>query len=354
MATNRIAFVLWAVCTASVAAREIGLLLVIPVALSLIALVLLRLPTHPIRTATAVAFTGAMLFFPAFLWYAPLLWFSVFEWREVTTWWIPPATVLLLLYSHPGLENGVGIVIIGALAVLLREQNDRLAQLRERYDTYFRDSREQQLMLLEANRTNAKMQDQNTTIAVLNERNRIARDLHDGLGHIVSRGVLQIGAMLITEPDGERRQQLELLQQSLQDGMQSLRISLHAQMSEDIDLTDALTDVVKEFKALPVRLVIDLKTEKDLNFKYSMLYIVREALHNIEKHSDATEASVSLRETRDAVFLLIQDNGNPKPNAPWGIGLISIQHRIESLNGTMEISTDNGFRLFCTLRKERP
>lgn len=353
--TNRIAFILWGLCSISLAFRETGFLLVVPLAVGLIVLALMqRLSNITVRVGVAGVFIASVLLLPPLIWYLPILWFALFDVREPAAWLIPVASggAFLALQTPP--IDAAGILILCVLAALLRERDDRLLAVRTEYDTYFRDTREQQLKLLEANRSHAALQDQNTTIAVLNERNRIARDLHDGLGHIVSRGVLQIGALLVSESPGPRREQLESLQHTLNDGMEQLRQSLHQQMKEDIDLSEALHGLVHAFTACPVQLTVDLKTEKELNFKYSVLYIVREALHNIEKHSDATRAYISLRETHDSVYLLIRDNGHAKPDAPWGIGLISIQHRIESLGGTMEITADDGFRLFCTLRKERP
>ena len=88
-----------------------------------------------------------------------------------------------------------------------------------------------------------------------------------------------------------------------------------------------------------------------MNFKYSLLYIIKEALTNVAKHSNANLVNITLVEMKNATYLKISDNGSGALNKESGMGLFSIKKRIEELGGRLEISTVDGFRIFATIDK---
>ena len=69
--------------------------------------------------------------------------------------------------------------------------------------------------------------DQNNRIenAILSERNRISRDIHDGLGHLTSRAILQLGAMMVVEKDPVKKDALNEIKNTLSEGMTEVRWS---------------------------------------------------------------------------------------------------------------------------------
>ena len=87
-------------------------------------------------------------------------------------------------------------------------------------------------------------------------------------------------------------------------------------------------------------------------FKYSILYIIKEALTNVSKHSNASLVNITLVEMKTACYLKISDNGTNPPAKDGGMGLFSISKRIEDLGGKVEISTQDGFRIFATIYKK--
>jgi len=87
-------------------------------------------------------------------------------------------------------------------------------------------------------------------------------------------------------------------------------------------------------------------------FTTPLLAIVREALTNTMKHSDATLVTVSLTESARQYHMIVTDNGKPKDTRPaetTGIGLVTMEDRVRGQGGTIHISTSDGFRIFVSL-----
>ncbi|WP_304206005.1 sensor histidine kinase [Peptostreptococcus russellii] len=191
-------------------------------------------------------------------------------------------------------------------------------------------------------------QDEKIENAILSERNRISRDIHDSLGHLTSRGILQIGAMIVTEKDENKKEQLVELKNTLSDGMNEVRNSLHNFQNESIDLEAELTNMVNSFDFCSINFFYSVSSDLSLKEKYSIIYIVKESLTNIVKHSDADRAEINIIESKAKIYIKIFDNGNTVKNSSDGMGVFSIKKRVEELKGNIEISTENGYRMFIS------
>lgn len=193
-------------------------------------------------------------------------------------------------------------------------------------------------------------QDEKIKNAILTERNRISRDIHDSLGHLTSRGILQIGAMIVTEKDEERKKQLSQLKDTLSDGMNEVRNSLHNFQNESIDLEEELQSMIDSFDFCKVIFSYSVNCELNLKQKYSIIYIVKESLTNISKHSNGNLAEINIVNMNDRIYIKIYDNGNDIKEKTGGMGIFSIRKRVEDLGGNTDISTDNGFRIFISFK----
>lgn len=191
-------------------------------------------------------------------------------------------------------------------------------------------------------------QDEKIENAILSERNRISRDIHDSLGHLTSRGILQIDAMIVTEKDENKKEQLVELKNTLSDGMNEVRNSLHNFQNESIDLEAELTNMVNSFDFCSINFFYSVSSDLSLKEKYSIIYIVKESLTNIVKHSDADRAEINIIESKAKIYIKIFDNGNTVKNSSGGMGVFSIKKRVEELKGNIEISTENGYRMFIS------
>lgn len=179
------------------------------------------------------------------------------------------------------------------------------------------------------------------------ERTRLARDLHDGLGGMLSAVKLNLFDMkkdvIIEEEDVFRfNKVLEMLDKS----MRELRRVAHNMMPESLSrygLNIALSDFCD---SLPNVKFHRFGNNERLNQKLEIIVYrtVHELVNNALKHAEATEINVQLLQEEDRVSVTVQDNGkgfDPTVKTD-GIGLISIQNRVTSFNGTMNICSKTG------------
>jgi len=185
--------------------------------------------------------------------------------------------------------------------------------------------------------------------AVLQERNRIARDIHDSLGHSLTALNLQLEtAVKLWSSDPDRATQF--LAQAKQLGskaLQEVRQSVSAMRSDPLQgksLEEAIASLAQELHrstgispACRIMLVPPLPAEVTT----ALYRIVQEALTNICKYAAATEVKIQLQASPTSVCLLIQDNGkgfNVERNTT-GFGLQGMRERTLALGGQFEIDS---------------
>lgn len=216
---------------------------------------------------------------------------------------------------------------------------------------------EQELSLKEKNRRLASSQNDEIYIATLTERNRIAREIHDNVGHMLSSSLLQVGALLAVCKDDTMKGLLSTLKDTLNQAMTSIRSSVHDLHDESIDLAQAIQQLGNDFTFCPITINCNASKTVPKEIKYCFISITKEALNNIMKHSNATKASVTLKEHPGFYRLCIEDNGTTRQNCVIdletlnGIGLGNMKERIDSLGGIFKIQTENGFRIFISVPK---
>ena len=197
-------------------------------------------------------------------------------------------------------------------------------------------------------------QDYEIRLATLNERNRIAREIHDSVGHMLSRSILQTGALLAINRDDRVNEHLLGLKDTLSQAMDSIRESVHDLHDDSVDLSVQITALIKKFAFCPVTLDYDMESDVVKEVKYCFLAVVKEALNNIMKHSNATKASITLREHPALYQLIIRDNGTTasQPRQSDGLGLHNMAERVEALGGHFRVTFQDGVTLFLSIPKE--
>ncbi len=195
-------------------------------------------------------------------------------------------------------------------------------------------------------------QDLEVNYATLNERNRISREIHDSVGHLLTSAILQIGAVIaVTKEDGTKNL-LGTIKTTLDQGMNSIRSSIHNLHDDSVDLYMQLTEIINEFTFCKVTLNYEFSSSPDTQIKYSIIAIVKEALSNVIKHSNSTLVTVSLYEHPKLYQVIILDDGTKKKkNVDGGMGLQSIEKRVNSMNGIVNFDDTNGFKIFISIMK---
>jgi signal transduction histidine kinase len=298
------------------------------------------------------AYLGICFFSPLFLFFAPLIcydillskrqWFALFVLVTAAANYSKiPAVVYLLLMLMTG------------LAWLMKRRTGSAEKIKSEY-TDLRDStKEFSLRLEDKNKELMEKQDYEINLATLNERNRIAREIHDSVGHLLSSSILQIGALMATCEDDAVKGSLNTLKETLSGGMDSIRDNIHNLHEESVDLYVETNTLVKNFKFCPITLAYDVRSNPEKKFKYAFISILKEALSNIIKHSGATSVSVTLREHPALYQLVVKDNGTKTGmDTEGGLGLKNIADRVAGLNGSVNFSNSNGFTIFISIPKE--
>ncbi len=216
-----------------------------------------------------------------------------------------------------------------------------------------RDSSKEFLMNLEQkNKDLMEKQDYEINIATLNERNRIAREIHDNLGHSLSSSILQIGALMSISKDETIKNHLNTLKTTLSSGMDNIRNSIHNMHDEYVDLENEINNITKDFTFCDISVNYDVKSNPDKKYKVCFISIIKESLSNVIKHSNATKVDISIREHPALYQLIIKDNGIKKNTINTdGIGLKNMIYRINSLGGIININNENGYCIFISIPK---
>ncbi|MFQ9152069.1 MAG: sensor histidine kinase [Blautia sp.] len=178
------------------------------------------------------------------------------------------------------------------------------------------DSEEHTLLLSEKNKALLEKQDYEIYAATLRERNRIAREIHDNVGHVLSRSILMTAACKTINKNDSLDPLLGNLEESLNGAMNSIRSSVHDLHDDAIDLEDAIKRLVKDFTFCPVNLTYDMSRHIPREVKYSLISITKEGLSNVMRHSNADSVNILLREHPALYQLCIEDNGTPENGIP--------------------------------------
>lgn len=233
----------------------------------------------------------------------------------------------------------------------------RVLKLRSEEVKHIRDdAAERNAMLAEKNKYLATNQEKEIHIATLAERNRIAREIHDNVGHLLSRSILQLGAIMAIHKKEPVAEQLEPLKETLDNAMNNIRESVHDLHKESFDIKDAAKRLLEECKDYETSLDCDISMDADKEIKYAFLTILKEALTNVQKHSDATRVKVVLHELEEYYQMMVEDNGNGQANIynpKAGIGLRNMEERIRALGGIITFSGQQGFRIFISIPKKK-
>lgn len=183
--------------------------------------------------------------------------------------------------------------------------------------------------------------------AVLEERTRIARDVHDALGHSLTSVIVQLNALKYMLQGGPSDAQ-EAVQNMLvvaKHSLEDIRSSVHT-LAEDksflgITPLQALLSRAQQHTGIKMELTCpDPDIPLSQHMTIALYRILQEAVTNALRHSDATEIFISIEEKQKTIFLTIQDNGSITSHQQIkpGFGLTGIAERIKQLNGTFSYS----------------
>ena len=194
--------------------------------------------------------------------------------------------------------------------------------------------------------------DMSERMAQTRERNRLAREIHDTLGHTltgISAGLDACLALVDVSPD-ETKKQLELLAGVSREGIRDIRRSVHELRPDSLErlsLEVAIRKMIVEMSLVSgVQIYFDteeehLKFDKD---EESAIYrVIQEGITNAVRHGQAGRIWISLKRKDGEIILTIRDDGSGCKEMKSGFGTRHIRERIEMLQGTVSFDGRHGF-----------
>ncbi|MBM7783524.1 sensor histidine kinase [Tenggerimyces flavus] len=237
-----------------------------------------------------------------------------------------------------------------------------------------RQSQQRKEMVVELEALNAKLKEtmeenaglhaqlltQAREAGILDERQRMAREIHDTLAQSLTGIITQVQAAEGTQRPAEGQRHLDNAVRLARDALAEAqaRRTVHAVRPEALEtarLPEALSEVVERWSALngvPAE-VVTTGTPRPLHpeVEVTLLRVGQEALANVAKHAGASRAGLTLSYMEDVVTLDVRDNGSGfdlagvegrDPSATGGFGLHSMRQRVQRLTGSLAVESAPG------------
>ncbi|WP_175638356.1 sensor histidine kinase [Metabacillus schmidteae] len=195
-------------------------------------------------------------------------------------------------------------------------------------------------------------------LTLLNERQRMARDLHDTLAQGVAGLIMQLEAIEAHARNGNTKRSQEIIKLSMQQARDTLKNArkaiddLRTKELEDIDFYRACVEKLVIFsKTNPIKVEYEIEPIQNLSGlkKEHSLYILSECLTNVSKHSKAKKVKVTISKEQNFLFMEVEDDGVGFPAHQVGkyigkYGLLGLKERARIINGSLDIisSHDTG------------
>ncbi|SHH75073.1 Signal transduction histidine kinase [Caloranaerobacter azorensis DSM 13643] len=207
--------------------------------------------------------------------------------------------------------------------------------------------------LLKAHKKLKEYSDRVEKLTIIEERNRIARDIHDTLGHKMTALIMQLemSSYMIDENPEKAKQLIEEAKKQAREGLLSIRkvvetLRINDDISQGIDFIKQMADEFSKKTGTDIKLKIKGNQIKIPSNISTVLYrIIQESLTNAVRHGKATKINIEIVFRENSVNFCIRDNGIGVHNIKEGYGLKGIRERVEHFNGKVKFESRGGFEV---------
>lgn len=328
--------------------------------------------TRRASEAASYAYVIVAVFVPSFAPFAPLALYDIARRVRREHAWVALGggaifACALVAYAHAGALPTRALLLTAILSIAATLLSLRTAQLEREQERMrrTRDQLQERALALEArNRDLADRQDYEVELATLAERARIAREIHDNVGHQLTRASLQTEALRIvhvSEPGVAA--DFADVKRTVDEALQLVRASVHALNDNATDLSvqlERIAEGARSDNGPQIELEV-LAEHAPANVANCFAAILREALSNTIRHARAQNVTVRCMEHPSFYQLIVIDDGTGATptnsrNAAEGMGLGSMRERVEALGGTFTAGPcvgAPGWRVFATVPKQQ-
>lgn len=269
---------------------------------------------------------------------------------------LPPVVALWSGALEPGVAACALLACVVAAALSLRTTRtlDDRREILRRSD----ELRERELALEAKNRDLLDAQDYEVRLATLSERARIAREIHDNVGHLLTRAVVQVEAYRVVHAGEPAEKDLAAVADTVRAALDEVRASVHDLRDDAADLSvQVRTAVQRACEGAGLAWTVRAEAvEAPAPVASCLLAVVHEALSNVLRHSDARRVDVELVEHPGLWRLTVADDGTAAPAGGGpGMGLASMEERVRALGGTFRAGPGErgGWTVFASVPRER-
>ena len=322
--------------------------------------------------AASYAYIMVAVFVPSFVPFAPLALYDIARHvRREHVWVALGAGAIfvcaLVAYAHAGALPTRALLLTAILSVAATLLSLRTAQLEREQERMrrTRDELQERALALEArNRDLADRQDYEVELATLAERARIAREIHDNVGHQLTRASLQTEALRVVHANEPGvAADFADVKRTVDEALQLVRSSVHALNDNAANLSVQLERIVEGARSdggPQIELEV-LAEHAPANVANCFAAVLREALSNAIRHACAQTVTVRCMEHPSFYQLIVTDDGAGGAQASSrgtaeGMGLGSMRERVEALGGTFTAGPRagaGGWRVFATVPKQQ-
>ena len=322
--------------------------------------------------SASYAYIMVAVFVPSFVPFAPLALYDIARYvRREHVWVALGAGAIfvcaLVAYAHAGALPTRALLLTAILSVAATLLSLRTAQLEREQERMrrTRDELQERALALEArNRDLADRQDYEVELATLAERARIAREIHDNVGHQLTRASLQTEALRVVHANEPGvAADFADVKRTVDEALQLVRSSVHALNDNAANLSVQLERIVEGARSdggPQIELEV-LAEHAPANVANCFAAVLREALSNAIRHACAQTVTVRCMEHPSFYQLIVTDDGAGGVQASSrgtaeGMGLGSMRERVEALGGTFTAGPRagaGGWRVFATVPKQQ-
>jgi signal transduction histidine kinase len=298
-----------------------------------------------------VAYLAIAVFVPALCLFLPVVVYDCFRMEKARiVFRLAGVLPLLGVVSSAPSVSLLYIVVLALGAALLSLRTLRQKDERIAYRALRDELREMSLALESKNRDLQEAQDYEVRLATLNERGRIAREIHDNVGHLLTRAIMQVEALQVVHAEVPGvRADFEEVGVTLHEAMDTVRASVHDLHDESLDVRAQVETALASCGITHTRLSYEVD-DLPAAVGYCFLAIVREALSNTVRHSDAHAIEVDIRAYPGLFRLVVQDDGSATEITDGsGMGLQAMEDRVRALDGVFRTEYRHGFRVFVSV-----
>lgn len=198
-------------------------------------------------------------------------------------------------------------------------------------------------------------------MTLLEERNRMSKELHDTLGHSFISLILSLDASiaLMDSKPAEAKDRLFRLRTLAEENLDEMRNIVHEMGEEEesslIRQVESLVARFQEHTGTALTLSLP-ETERSIHFevRQAVLRVIQESFTNALKHGKASQLHLELRFSESKLQLSVQNDGKPIDELNYGFGLTTMKHRIERLGGSLQLTSGDGTPAITEVRCEIP